>query len=267
METKPRLLTKEEAKNLAPGDEHYTSYVGYPKWYDVIGALQFRLLCSLGLRENHKLFDFGCGSLRAGRLLIPYMNRGNYFGFDPNEWLIQDAILNEIGDDLIKIKQPIFEYDAACLSKSFKRSFDYILAHSIFTHTGEDKLRDSLQCFSDMTKNSGIIAATFFFEDKVNNDGRQYSGWIYPGCTHFNHDFILELFSEYGFYGALLPWFHPAGQKWYIASTDKSKIPSSKIIKQLKGTTLFSEFDMNSETSSNNSQASIWDRLLFHIGR
>jgi hypothetical protein len=112
-----------------------------------------------------------------------------------------------------------------------------------------------------MIKNSGIIVCTFFFRGKVNNDGLQYSGWIYPECTHFDHKYIIDLFKEYGFYGALIPWFHPAGQKWYIASIDRKNIPSKKVLKQLKGTILFSEFNMNSGASIK-SFTSIRDLLL-----
>jgi hypothetical protein len=71
--TDTRALSIDDAKTLTPGDMHYTAYVGPPAQYDFMGASQFRLLCTLGLRENHTLLDFGCGSLRAGRLLIPYL--------------------------------------------------------------------------------------------------------------------------------------------------------------------------------------------------
>ncbi len=65
---------------LKPGDPHYRAYVGPPLEYDLVGASQFRLLTTLGLRAGHRCLDLGCGSLRAGRLLIPYLDPGNYFG-------------------------------------------------------------------------------------------------------------------------------------------------------------------------------------------
>ena len=81
---------------LKPGDKNYKAYVGLPDRYDFMGATQFRLLTSLGLRAHHKLLDFGCGSLRAGKLFIPYLDAANYHGQDPNEWLIRDGIENEL---------------------------------------------------------------------------------------------------------------------------------------------------------------------------
>ena len=93
---------------LKPGDKNYKAYVGLPDRYDFMGATQFRLLTSLGLRAHHKLLDFGCGSLRAGKLFIPYLDAANYHGQDPNEWLIRDGIENELGADIKKVKKPHF---------------------------------------------------------------------------------------------------------------------------------------------------------------
>ncbi len=72
---------------LKPGDPQYRAYVGPPEDYDLIAAMTFNLLTTLGLRQHHSLLDIGCGSLRIGRLVIPYLNRGKYFGVEPNEWL------------------------------------------------------------------------------------------------------------------------------------------------------------------------------------
>ncbi len=89
---------------VIPG-ENYDDYVGPAEEYDFMGASQFRLLCTLGLRSKHKLLDFGCGSLRAGRLFLTYLNEGCYYGVEPNRWLIEDAIKFQVGEDLIRIKK------------------------------------------------------------------------------------------------------------------------------------------------------------------
>ena len=53
---------------------NYKSFVGAEERYDFFGASQFSLLFTLGLNPDDKVLDFGCGSLRLGRFLIPYMN-------------------------------------------------------------------------------------------------------------------------------------------------------------------------------------------------
>ena len=78
-----RNYTVEQAAALAPGDQHYRAFVGPTYRYDLIGAQQFALLYLLGLRETHRLLDFGCGSLRLGRMAIPYLLEGHYFGIEP----------------------------------------------------------------------------------------------------------------------------------------------------------------------------------------
>src|SRR5437588_5674780 len=91
---------------LKPGDAHYRAYVGPPEDYDLIAAMTFNLLTTLGLRQYHRLLDIGCGSLRIGRLFIPYLNRGRYVGIEPNQWLVETGIQHEVGADLIQIKRP-----------------------------------------------------------------------------------------------------------------------------------------------------------------
>jgi hypothetical protein len=87
-----RGLSGEAALALPGGSRHFRAYVGPPRQFDFMGATQFRLLTTLGLREHHSVLDFGCGSLRAGRLLIPYLLPGRYYGLEPNRWLIEDGI-------------------------------------------------------------------------------------------------------------------------------------------------------------------------------
>ena len=49
-----------------------------------MGATQFALLSALGLPEDDRLLDIGCGSLRGGRLFITYLAEGGYTGIEPN---------------------------------------------------------------------------------------------------------------------------------------------------------------------------------------
>ena len=87
---------------------HYRAYVGPPEVYDLAAANQFNLLTLCGLREHHFLLDIGCGSLRAGKLLIPYLLPGHYFGLEPEKWLVEKGFSEELGYDIVDIKKPCF---------------------------------------------------------------------------------------------------------------------------------------------------------------
>src|SRR5947199_9623077 len=93
---------------LKPGDSHYRAYVGPPEDYDLIAAMTFNLLTTLGLRQHHSLIDIGSVSLRIARLLIPYLNEGNYFGWGSNEWFVYEVIKLDLGEASVRIKRPTF---------------------------------------------------------------------------------------------------------------------------------------------------------------
>ncbi len=134
---------------LKPGDPHYRAYVGPPEDYDLIAAMTFNLLTTLGLRQHHSLLDVGCGSLRIGRLLIPYLNQGKYFGVEPNEWLVEEGIKRELGEALVQIKRPTFFFsDSPEVVVQAKVSFDFALAQSIFSHCGLDLIGGWLSAVS-----------------------------------------------------------------------------------------------------------------------
>ncbi|MHC4273353.1 MAG: class I SAM-dependent methyltransferase [Planctomycetota bacterium] len=236
-----RDVPRDEAQQLRAGDEHYMAYVGPPDRYDLMGASQFRLLCTLGLRAHHRLLDFGCGSLRAGRLFIPYLNPGGYFGVEPNRWLVEDAVERELGADIIRIKRPtILDHDTfSC--REFGIRFDYILAQSIFSHAGRDLILRGLKEFDACLEPHGITAVTFVIDD---SGGREYegSGWVYPDLTPYTTVTVERLIAEAGLAGIRIPWFHPR-QVWYLLAGSAERLPSAADARELTGKVLLTTGD------------------------
>ncbi|MDP9141143.1 MAG: glycosyltransferase [Pseudomonadota bacterium] len=192
------------AADLKPGDEHYRAYVGRAENYDRMSAVQFSLLAMLGLRDNHRLLDLGCGSLRGGRLFIPYLLPGNYFGIEPNKWLVDGAISDELGKDLIALKKPQFSHNDDFNLEVFSTDFDFMLAQSIFSHTGITQLRRCLQSASRALKPDGLLVATIVerYEDQYQDE------WVYPGLNHFSWATITSICAEYGLVACKLDWPH-----------------------------------------------------------
>lgn len=200
---------------------NYRAYVGPEEWYDIIAAMQFNLLTSLGLRQHHHLLDIGCGSLRAGRLFIPYLLHSHYFGIEPNKWLIDDGIKHELGGPgLVEAKKPTFSNDNNFTLTTFNRKFDYLLAQSIFSHACERQIRRCLSQARDVMKSSSIFAATYFDSGdpraKSRQEGPNFKGdeWTYPGCVFYTLDHIVELADEQDLTCELLDWKHPDLQTW-----------------------------------------------------
>ena len=205
--------------NLSPGDDHYRAYVGPPRDYDYVSAMVFNLLTCLGLRQDHTVLDIGCGSLRCGRILIPYLNKGNYFGVEPNKWLVDEGVKNEIGGDLVRIKSPNFSYSDSLDEFDNETKFDFVFAQSIFSHCGKDLISGWFKQVDSKVKEEGMFLFTFL----VSEEDYQEAGWVYPACVNYKATSIEEIANQFGFNFSLLNWYHPR-QVWACASKKEHSI-------------------------------------------
>lgn len=197
---------------IPPGGEHHRAYVGPPADYDLIAGLSFGVLFASGLRETHQVLDVGCGSLRVGRLLIPYLRREHYCGIEPNRHLVETAIQSETGKDLINLKKPRFSDNSDFSGRVFANAFDRVLAQSIFSHTYPDLTRVGLQAIEEVLSPTGLLVGTYY-PGESRGDG---SGWLYPSCTKYGWDEFNGLLMASGLYGSEISWPHPR-QQWFVA--------------------------------------------------
>ncbi len=197
-------------QGLPSGSPHYRAFVGPPDKYDLVAAMQFSLLAALGLREWHYLLDIGCGSLRAGRLFIPYLLPARYYGIEPETWLVEEGIRRELGQDQIVLKRPSFRHDARFDLAAFGRSFDFVIAQSIFSHASQAQIGHCLRAVRSVMAPKGVFAATYV-EGTDNYSG---DAWVYPGCVKYASAFFRQLVENAGLACFPLRWKHPNGQKW-----------------------------------------------------
>ena len=215
--------------NLQPGDNHYKAYVGPPLRYDLIGAMQFNLLTSFGLRDYHKLLDIGCGSLRSGKLFIPFLRKGNYYGVEPNKWLIEEGIKYELGSEIIKIKSPTFNHSDNFDLKSFDQTFDFIIAQSIFSHTSKAQINKCLTEVETVLATQGLFLATFV----LGKDNYEGNDWVYPGCVTYQNKFIIQTVRAHNLECIKTKWHHPNGQTWYIIFHPKNSQNIPKLVEKI----------------------------------
>ena len=202
---------------LRPGDPQYRAYVGPPEDYDLIAAMTFNLLTTLGLRQHHSLLDVGCGSLRIGRLLIPYLNRRKYFGVEPNEWLVDEGVRRELGETLVQIKRPTFFLsDSPDTIAQAKVAFDFALAQSIFSHCGLDLIKAWLSSISRSLAKDGALVATFL----IGEADSARTGWIYPECVNYRPATLERAAGDLNLRFEILDWKHPR-QTWALFAAPK----------------------------------------------
>lgn len=215
--------------NLKPGDHHYRAYVGPPADYDRLAGLQFSLLFAAGLRENHTLLDVGCGSLRAGRLLIPYLQPGRYHGVEPNRWLVKDGIKRELGRGIVRLKRPRFRYVDDFSASGFGVDFDYALAQSVFSHTYPDLLVMAMKGIKETLAPGGLLFATFV-EGEPEKRG---SGWLYPQNVPYQWEEVEGMANEAGLAATRISWPHPR-QKWFIAAQPSGMVRANALAHSIR---------------------------------
>ncbi len=210
--TAPHVTAADLGLGLHSGDPHYRAYVGIPEDYDLTSAATFSLLTLLGLRQHHRLVDIGCGSLRTGRLLIPYLNRGNYLGLEPNEWLVRDGIRYDLGESILAVKQPRFLFTDCPAALDREPRSHFALANSIFSHAALDQVRGWLQHLARHLTVYGALAATYVPGDE------DYAGgdWVYPACIRYRPDTMRAAAEGFGFRLVQLDWRHLHGQRWVL---------------------------------------------------
>lgn len=205
----------------------YRSHVGPAEDYDIIAALAFNLLTRLGLRGSHRLLDVGCGSLRIGRLLIPYLDVGRYWGIEPHRRIVRAGLEHELGGEgILKVKEPWFHYtdNAECLPEAVR--FDYALAQSIFSHTGLAMMRAWLEGIACRLRPTGALVATYI----PGPEDSAKKGWVYPGCVQYTLETMRAQAEAVGLVLHELDWPHPR-QSWLLLAApeyDASRLPRGR---------------------------------------
>lgn len=167
----------------------YREHVGPLRLYDTKAMQQIALAAMLRLREFHYFLDVGCGSLRFGRLLIPYLLPGRYHGIEPEQWAVEDGIKHELGNDIIEIKQPRFDHNPDFDLSIFDQEFDFIWAQSIFSHSSFSQME---KCFFEAKK---ALSKNGLFVFNVHLGKSDYAGddWVSPGTVAYTQETIFDL--------------------------------------------------------------------------
>jgi SAM-dependent methyltransferase len=126
-----------------------------------IGQLQFDYLRAHGLAPGHSVLDIGCGNLRAGRLLIGYLEPGRYYGVDISPDILLGAA-DVIADHGLQDKLPrlalVRDLRLAFLPDGH---FDVVHAHSVFSHSPLPVIDECLAHVGRILAPGGFFDFTF----------------------------------------------------------------------------------------------------------
>jgi len=188
---------------LPQGLIHAKDYVGTDR---TSGQLQFELLKREGLGPGSKVLEIGCGCLHAGIPLIQYLEKGNYVGVDPNEWLRQEAMRDRRVRQLVTDKQARFlsvdDFDASELGIKF----DLVLSHSVLSHCAHGQLEQFLRNASKVITPGGRILASIRLAQgnacgssgTPDQEDSMHEKWQYPDVSWFRLSTITKTADTLG---------------------------------------------------------------------
>jgi len=209
-------------ERMKAGDDHYRAYVGPPARYGFLTLSQMSLLSALGLRETDKVLDFGCGSLRLGRCLIPFLHSGNYYGIEPNDWLVNAGFEHEVGNEIRGIKKPNFSSDPNFDCSVFEEKFDFIVAQSIITHSGKLNTQNLFKSAEKSLKDDGVMLLSYCKAD--DEESIPLDPWTYPTNVKYSESWLRAECESLGLYWSELAWEHP-GATWAIIVRNVDRLP------------------------------------------
>jgi SAM-dependent methyltransferase len=152
----PSLLLAENIQREAP-------YTGGPvQSFEVVGRDTIITLLQNGLRPDHNVLDFGCGALRLGYWIIRLVDRGHYYGIEPEFSMLEAGKQYSLGAELINDKQPQFSTNGKCDFSVFGVQFNFVVARSIFTHTTPAMLRKTLASFQANSTKDAVMLASYW---------------------------------------------------------------------------------------------------------
>jgi len=178
-------------------------------WY-LPGPDVIKVLLLADMAEKSHVLDIGCGPLRIGRLLIPFLLPGHYYGLDPEKDLVEEALARELiadyGEQFVRYKEPAFAYDAHFnLSRFGDAQFNVAFANQVFCHCGNKQLGECLESLAPVLAPGGRFLLNIHMaeEDQEVNKSPESGGDNYRFASH-RHTFyspssFMSLVEKHGY--------------------------------------------------------------------
>lgn len=108
------------------------------------GKRQFDQLRRRGLSPDSTLLEIGCGTLRAGRFFIDYLEPGNYHGIDVSADAIERG-KEVVGRETIDRKEPTVLVNEDLTFEEFDHPFDFVHSIGVFTHLPPETVEEAFR--------------------------------------------------------------------------------------------------------------------------
>jgi len=177
----------------------HRAYIGGD--YERDGNHQFAYCMDMGLKPSDVFADIGCGALRLGRKLMPYLEEGNYIGIDREQLLIDLALKHEIDPALVAQKKPHFIVTDCFEFDKLPKKPTFCVAFSLFTHLAPSDIQLCLKNLRPQVDPGAVFYATF-------GDTPIPIPQVYRSHSHrlfvYTHSQMRKFGEQFGFVGSFI---------------------------------------------------------------
>lgn len=130
--------------------------------WDLVSDWQYDYITNLqSVSSDTRFLDLGCGSLRLGHKLIPYLNGGMYVGIDFAQDIVEAAISKELDYNIQRKKRPQFIYNDNFDLSAIDKPIDIAWSYAVWIHLNDSVVRNALNNVKEVLKPGGVLYSTF----------------------------------------------------------------------------------------------------------
>ena len=137
-------------------------------------------LKSHGLLAPHHVLDYGCGFMRTGVFLVPYLENRHYVGVDISGERLKKAAKLAAARNLRDGSFELIEVSDCRLDELKGRHFDYIWSGSVIHHMPEPDIRVFLQNLKGLIDSNSQFFFTFTPAEKGQFERLRIKDFYYP---------------------------------------------------------------------------------------
>lgn len=163
----------EVQKKISRAGSHETLSINArnPDRYDQTAELEVDFLKKYGLEKHHRVVDYGCGSLRLGQKLIPWLNPGNYIGLDVTDQFFKEGLSALSASD----QESVFGNLAVVADKTIQEfssnPSDYLISTAVYYHIPKSEMYSFFDKVLSLLSTGGQAFIDFSISDQYIQTG------------------------------------------------------------------------------------------------
>jgi hypothetical protein len=137
----------------------------------------FARLLELGIQPSDVVVDYGCGTLRVGRLFIDFLNPDKYIGLDVDERILEAASDTQ-SPDIHALKRPTLEViTSLSVERAAARRPRWLLAKGVIQHVPPEGLPEFFGNISQLVGWGGTAIVVSRFSKRTR--GISAKSWLH----------------------------------------------------------------------------------------